>query len=190
MRVRALRDHFFNGLRKENEEFDYVGPLYRHIAIIDGSTPEQVAAPPVISKAAAAGPTRIRFRTDGNHWADLKAGGLTAEQFREEWKETGVSAEEFEATPKAEPGDTWRIQWYASEGEGPLAGYAICCPGCGRLHYWTTANNCKPCTHSGKSSCWQWTGSAEQGTLTARPSLLSNACGWHGFLTDGEMNGC
>lgn len=136
--------------------------------------------------------TRIRFRTDGF------------------WFEDGDGRE------KPTPGDIWEIHWYASPAEcrgihggvesncwqgcghehkGPLAGYAICCPGCGAVHHWTTASNCgslKPqsatCDHSGKSSCWTWTGSPQEGTLSASPSLhASGSCGWHGWLKDGEL---
>jgi hypothetical protein len=110
------------------------------------------------------------------------------------------------ATPPVQPGDTWRVRWYAPEGrEGPIAGYAIGCPTCGMVHAWTTANNCQAgrraigttsitvCEHSGTGSCWQWSGSAEAGTLTASPSLHSvlalGGCGFHGFLTGGVLRG-
>jgi|SRR5579872_2914802 len=136
--------------------------------------------------------TRIRFRSDSWWIADGKAVGKS----RPDW----VSAESWDAVPKAEPGDTWRVTWYKEDTggnpiEGPFAGYDICCPGCKRVHPWTTATNClpKPCPHEGKGSCWRWSGSAEDGTLTAQPSLLSErskgGCGWHGFLTNGVMRG-
>jgi hypothetical protein len=113
---------------------------------------------------------RIRFRTDGC----------------------------FEPNPPAQPGDIWRLRWYKQGGEGPIAGYAICCPKCGEVHHWTQAANCartvdtssgvKVCAHSGTGSCWTWTGSAEEGTLTADPSLhASGACGWHGWLKNGVL---
>jgi hypothetical protein len=110
--------------------------------------------------------------------------------------------------PIAQPGDTWRVQWSG----GPMAGYAICCPGCKQVHHWCTANNCArdipwtvvgsdgqeysgmKCQHEGVGSCWNWSGSAEDGTLTATPSLHCTkdlgGCGWHGFLTNGEMRSC
>lgn len=117
-------------------------------------------------------PIQMRFRTDGYH-------NITDQQ----------------------PGDVWRIHWYKQDGQGPVAGYAICCPGCGKIHHWTTANNCKTkgqkdpaypymCTHSGVGSCWDWTGSAEGNTLTGRPSLQVTAddCHWHGYLTNGKLH--
>lgn len=102
----------------------------------------------------------------------------------------------------AKPGDTWRLRWsspdYPHGDVGPLAGYAIGCEKCGGVRYWTTANNCASrralpgggftCDHEGKSSCWDWTGSAEDGTLTAKPSLQDlGDCKWHGWLTNGEL---
>lgn len=155
--------------------------------------------------------TRMRFRTDseyaaGEH-AKLLAGGkpwscanegYTCDYHREWWA----------STPPAEPGDTWRVRWHPdgeakTRGEeGPIAGYSICCPKCRQTHNWSTANNCASkrereggwisCDHSGKGSCWTWSGSAEEGTLSASPSLFANgegACGWHGFLIDGELHG-
>lgn len=128
--------------------------------------------------------------------------------------EWGYNADEkagFDALEPALPGDIWRLSWHRNEGEGPTAGYAICCPLCKQLHYWTTATNCgtqyetsytdskgvahksMTCTHSGEGSCWNWTGSAEEGTLSASPSLHCvkdlGGCGWHGWLQDGVMRG-
>lgn len=145
--------------------------------------------------------TRIRFRTDGSHIADLKAQGKPYHPFYDQaiW----------DATPPAQPGDIWRVHWHAQDAEGnhidgPFAGYYICCPGCRRVHAWTTANNCSTrrrqgsddgmtCDHMGKGSCWNWSGSAEAGTLTASPSLHSvqerGGCGWHGWLQNGVLRG-
>jgi len=147
---------------------------------------------------------RMHFRTDGWHYADIKAKGesfdqhyppdsfITAEE-REQWKK------HFDETPKAEKGDVWRIHWANDRG---IAGYAICCIVCGRVHTWTQARNCSTkkgdgtCAHnSGEnlSSCWNWSGSAEEGTLTATPSLMvvTEVCEWHcnyhGFITNGEI---
>jgi hypothetical protein len=136
--------------------------------------------------------TRIRFRSDSSHVADLRAVGKARPDY--------IGAEEWDAVAAAQPGDTWRVHWYKEDAdgnsmEGPFAGYDICCPGCRRVHAWTTALNClpKPCPHEGKGSCWQWTGSAEEGTLTASPSLYSvkekGGCGWHGFLANGTLRG-
>lgn len=96
----------------------------------------------------------------------------------------------------AQQGDVWRIHWHS----GPLAGYAITCPKCKQVHQWTTALNCREagCPHNGVSSCWKWTGSPEEGTLTASPSLHcvtewkgnpTGGCGWHGHLSNGQMVG-
>src|SRR5690348_3484571 len=136
--------------------------------------------------------TRIHFRSDGVHIAERKAQGKDYDPFydRAVW----------DATPPAQPGDIWRVFWRGEDSEGngingPFAGYDICCPGCKQVHAWTTVNNCSTrrrasatdegmtCDHMGKSSCWNWSGSAEAGTLTASPSLYSvkemGGCGWH-----------
>jgi hypothetical protein len=155
----------------------------------------------------------MRFRTDGNHLADLKAAGESFEQHfprdsfvddsqYELWKQG------WENTPKTEPGDVWRI-FYHHEVDGvqvddQIAGYAICCIACGRVHVWTSARNCnqkvpmpwgESCVHrEAHTSCWTWTGSAEAGTLTAAPSLqvLKEhclwGCGWHGFIQNGDIH--
>lgn len=142
--------------------------------------------------------TRIRFRTDHAFAADDAARRERGEEM--EWHRT---KRELARTPPARPGDTWRLRWALSAGEkgaGPIAGYAICCPKCLRVHHWTTALNCPSgsCPHRGKSSCWTWTGSAEEGTLNASPSLHcvtewngkpTGGCGWHGFLTAGVLRG-
>lgn len=132
----------------------------------------------------------MRFRTDSRYIAEAKALGRPYAVFygtREQWK----------ATPPAEPGDAWRTRWYGSDA---VAGYDIGCPKCRQVHGWTTAGNCASrrklpdggttCDHMGVGSCWTWTGSAEEGTLSASPSLhATGACGWHGFLTNGELRG-
>lgn len=149
-------------------------------------------------------PVRIRFRTDNE---------FEAEDAR--WRREGaelrwLNRDEPNDTPPAEPGDIWRTFWHG----GPIAGYAICCPKCGGVHHWTTASNCPQdvpwevtnadgsiskgmkCRHSGVGSCWNWTGSAEDGTLSATPSLYCIetpdgwGCGWHGFLTNGVLKHC
>src|SRR5665213_3555856 len=141
---------------------------------------------------------KMRFRKDGWHYADLKARGMTFEQYFS-WEDSASVREqykkEWDAVPKAEPGDVWRIHWSHHEPpSGPqiddwLAGYAICCIGCGRVHDWMSANNCSQkiqssykdsstgldvpyttCVHQrDHTSCWAWTGSAEEGTLTGAP---------------------
>jgi hypothetical protein len=145
--------------------------------------------------------TKTRFRTDSAHYAELAA---TPDKAREYYANDPATLEVILRTPPPEPGDLWRITWHAPEGEpSPLAGYAIACPRCREVHRWTTANNCHVeevgglCVHERSQnggrlgSCWTWTGSAEEGTLTATPSLHnSGGCGWHGFLTNGELREC
>jgi hypothetical protein len=156
---------------------------------------------------------KMRFRTDGWHFADLKNFGYTLETYHSWGPISDEDRKEWDAVPKAEPGDVWRIHWHHNEGEpeGAIAGYAICCPGCGHIHSWTTAGNCnqkvqrsyvdtktgqmvnyESCVHSGVSSCWNWSGSAEEGTLTAAPSLQVTHsdpdCHWHGFIQNGDIH--
>jgi hypothetical protein len=174
----------------------------------------RLAAPRLLPAASApVGPkhdAHMRFRTDS--WHDAKRAKWTDEQLKE-WSETHEGIERIRATPPAQPGDTWRIFWHKNDESAPdvLAGYAICCPTCRGIHCWTTASNChwqetehswtdqagvihkyKVCGHSGKSSCWTWTNSAEENKLTARASLWAQSpdCGWHGFLTDGILKEC
>lgn len=169
----------------------------------------------------------MRFRTDGWHYADLKTFGWTwdgdgEKSYGKSYRGSPDEAEAkkcFEETPKAEPGDTWRQFWSHHDEndkqiDDRLAGYAICCMGCGHVHAWTTASNCqfnltehhytdkdgkdvayKVCGHSGVGSCWVWTGSAEEGTLTARPSLQvtldkyePGGCNWHGYIDNGDLH--
>lgn len=156
--------------------------------------------------------TKMRFRTDGWHHADLK---IVDESFDSMYGDTFTGCPEDDAiarrtwaeTPKAEPGDVWRIFWYHHDGpdgeqiNDRIAGYAICCPGCRRVHNWTCARNCASripggtCSHSGTGSCWNWTGSAEEGTLTCTPSLQvllhevePGGCDWHGYITQGDLH--
>lgn len=153
-------------------------------------------------------PVRIRFRTDGWFMADDAATFVRGEKML--WHHT---PDELIGTEPAQPGDIWRSQWHRAEGEGPIAGYAICCPKCLHVHAWCSASNCNAprrtfswtddqgvehqgsvCIHSGEGSCWTWTGNAEDGTLSASPSLhcaeALGGCGWHGHLTNGVMKHC
>lgn len=141
----------------------------------------------------------MRFRTDARYIAEAKALGR-------EYADFYGTREVWDATPPAEPGDTWRALWFRTEA---VAGYDICCPICKHVHAWTTALNCRSrrtrtgtredgttfeyvaCDHSTVGSCWRWTGSAEDGTLSASPSLWcqqeKGGCGFHGYLTNGEL---
>ncbi len=155
---------------------------------------------------------KMRFRTDGWHYADMKAKGTDYLPYCQ----TDEQKKYWNETPVAEPGDVWRIHWSAYDEaiqqniDGPLAGYAICCLKCKGVHAWTTANNCnqpiersyinekseevkyQSCVHNGVGSCWNWTGSAEDNQLSGTPSLLvtDGVCGFHGFLTNGILKEC
>lgn len=142
-------------------------------------------------------PTPIHFRTDSWHESQMRL--KNDDKTIDGWD--FYSFEErnrIKVTPLPKAGDTWRVRWYrpVGEEEGPVAGYAICCPKCGDIHAWTTAINCTSprengsCSHSGTGSCWTWTGSAEDGTLTANPSLLvvTPECGYHGWLQNGVLS--
>lgn len=140
--------------------------------------------------------TQIRFRDDSPHVAQMRFKGTPWEPYMDY-----ITKESFDATPLPQPGDIWRSLWYQSPEEKAagkprvIAGYAICCPKCGDIHVWTTATNCSSrkngvCSHSGVGSCWEWTGSAEEGTLTASPSLLCHECGYHGWLRNGQLTDC
>lgn len=140
-------------------------------------------------------PCPIRFRNDG--WFRADDAARIARGIVPIWSEP----EELVGVEPAKPGDIWRVRWYKEGGgEGPIAGYSICCPRCLQVHSWTGALNCPKvpgttwCAHNGTGSCWNWSGSAEEGTLTATPSLHclldKGGCGWHGFLTGGVMKHC
>lgn len=145
-------------------------------------------------------PVRIRFRTGSMFKAEDAARVARGEETK--WFER----EELAGVEPAQPGDCWRSRWAvtvdqqaAGMTEGPIAGYDLCCPKCLAVHHWGTARNCSQkvgdyCVHYGVGSCWNWTGSAEDGTLSASPSLHCDisigGCGWHGYLTNGELKHC
>ena len=159
----------------------------------------------------------MRFRTDGYHYAELK--GLWDVKMQNDYRAKFLTEEEakyWDSTPAAVPGDVWRIHWRVDDGaggsvDGPVAGYAICCPACKHVHQWTMAGNCnqsvtltykdstgadipyRSCVHSGTGSCWSWSGSAEENNLTGSPSLQvinggSGDCKWHGFIQAGDIH--
>lgn len=137
---------------------------------------------------------RMRFRTD----SVFAAADVARRERGEPTRFLEHLDPELASTPPAVPGDVWRMRWYGSDA---IAGYDICCPQCLDVHAWTTALNCasrrplegggSACAHSGVGSCWDWSGSAEEGTLTANPSLHSIAekggCGFHGWLRAGVL---
>lgn len=155
----------------------------------------------------------MRFRTGAPFTAEMHARVLRDSGYKP-WCchkrncACGHHGQWWQKVPPAEPGDTWESHWYSKNGNGPSAGYLICCPKCRLIHGWSTANNCSSrrpitvkgtdgkeypsvtCDHMGKSSCWEWSGDPKANTLTARPSLYAtSACGWHGFLTNGVLEG-
>lgn len=137
-------------------------------------------------------PVQMRFRMDHAFYAD------DASRVARGQAPIYVDPEKLAGVEPARPGDVWRSRWKATReqearGElGAIAGYAICCSKCGEVHWWTGAVNCKPCPHQGTSSCWNWSGSAEDGTLTASPSLHCltdrGGCGYHGWLQNGVLS--
>lgn len=110
---------------------------------------------------------------------------------------------------EAKVGDVWIVRGGMEDehrvfvhGDGhedwPIIGYGLWCPNerCQHgVHLWTHASDCNArygdvsTCKTGGLSCWRWSGSIEGGDLTAQPSLFANheSCGWHGFLTAGEM---
>lgn len=142
--------------------------------------------------------TPIRLRTDSiiaaEEARDRAAGKPPSSP---DW----CSDEEVARTPPAVPGDCWRIIYGAQDGKPEsTAGYAICCPKCGQIHYWTTANNCASrrktehgwtCDHqAARTSCWTWTLDERGWPVQAVASLFANGeghCGYHGHLKDGAL---
>lgn len=122
----------------------------------------------------------MRLRTDSAHlagWHRALNLGALVQKPGEDWRDTL-------AAPPAEPGDVWRLH----------VGYALTCPktDCtAGVHYWDHAWNCPRRYERDAPSCWQWSGSPEDGTLSATPSLHVLAerggCGWHGWLRNGQM---
>ena len=123
---------------------------------------------------------------------------------------------------EARVGDVWPIRespdGMTPEGRGPfvlttcrtdvdwpVTHYALVCPKhlCpDGVHAWHHAYDCPagdtfgaPCkVGAGRRSCWNWSGSIEEGNLTAAPSLQvlpsdppGKTCEYHGFLQQGVM---
>jgi hypothetical protein len=143
--------------------------------------------------------TPIRFRTDDMMAAE-EARDRVAGKPASDWGKE--NAERVQSTPPIAAGDCWPIT-YSSHGGKPesICGYAICCPKCGQLHYWTHANNCASkrklpsgawtCDHQeARTSCWTWTLDERGWPVQAVASLFANGeghCGYHGWLKDGAL---
>lgn len=153
----------------------------------------------------------MRLRTDDYHLAGWKRGALVggrtdvAEQFLVDDVIEAVEGDVW-VIRTMPPGDEdgWRTQsWGGDHEDWPVIGYALTCPNesCRfGVHEWTHASNCDQhfpaggprCAHQrDRTSCWTWSGSVLDGTLTASPSLHSPAdlggCGWHGWLRNGTL---
>jgi hypothetical protein len=72
----------------------------------------------------------------------------------------------------------WAIRRYPN---GKVGGVAFNCPGCGGDSY-------VPINSEEYHNGWDWNGSDDAPTL--RPSLGQRCCGWHGYLTAGELVPC
>lgn len=120
------------------------------------------------------------------------------------------SVREIMGTESARPGDAWALIGGGWAAPGVVGGYVLCCPleACeSAVHPWTHAYNCPraksragACKRGqsppGQDSCWVWSGTARDGTLTAEPSLHvvavidgkpTGGCGFHGFLRQGVL---
>lgn len=157
----------------------------------------------------------MRLRTDSWHDAGAKRAvqlGARPDPTTEPalaWYEPYAVMLADDAFEAAQPGDAWRLvvgtTWpkVRLPGQEPpdvgvTIGYALTCPveKCPEgVHHWAHARDCearmgqhRPCK-AGGPSCWTWTGSPEAGDLTAVPSLWMrwDRCGFHGFLTGGEL---
>jgi hypothetical protein len=144
--------------------------------------------------------TPIRYRTDSISAAEA-ARDRAAGKAPSDWDVE--NEEEIARTPPVAAGDCWRIVYGATEDGKPesTAGYAIACPKCPHIHYWTSANNCTSkrqtatggwsCDHQeARTSCWTWTVDESGKPVQAVASLFVNhagGCGYHGHLTDGAL---
>lgn len=154
----------------------------------------------------------MRVRTDSWWHASMKRAvllGARPDPRQDPAKDWSPDYLEFlDHGEEAKPGDVWVVRgqdrtqsWGGNPdaADWPVVGYGLVCPNeaCpDPVHFWTHAHDCPapsgPCKMGGPS-CWTWTGSPEDGTLTASPSLYSprslGGCGWHGFLKAGELEG-
>lgn len=139
----------------------------------------------------------MRLRADSAHIAGWKrAHRLNGCPNKDDGRDECVCSSqkpEYALIPEAEEGDVWASRTQS----GTLIGYGLTCPAqnCMQgMHFWTHTIDCKlPLDHGPD---WSWTGSPEAGDLSASPSLMIvteingqpiDSCGWHGFLTNGQM---
>ena len=132
----------------------------------------------------------MRLRTDSFHIAGWKrAHALRGCDCGPDQKHVAHKPKEY-PDPPAEPGDVWVLR----NRNGEVTGYGLTCPNetCEQgVHPWDHAYDCPRRGEADAPPCWSWSGSIEDGTLTATPSLHvlveRGGCGWHGFLRNGEM---
>lgn len=130
----------------------------------------------------------MNLRTDSFHIAGWRrSAALGARAVGERDVETDPK---YADIPRADLGDVWVLH----NRNGGVTGYALTCPNqaCPQgVHPWDHAYNCPVRSEPDAPPCWTWTGSIEEGNLTASPSLHVMAelggCGWHGWLRDGQM---
>lgn len=135
----------------------------------------------------------MRLRHDSPHiagWRRARIHKATKPATADDhWTET----EDERAVPSAKEGDVWAL--------ADRTGYWLTCPreNCDQgVHLWHHGVDCP--THGVTTpehpSCWTWTGSPEDGTLTANPSLQvlttangqpTHGCGFHGWLKNGVL---
>lgn len=147
----------------------------------------------------------MRVRTDSLHIAGWKRAHdllgcpltkpLSAEGRDHLAHHVSHRAEWADVEPAA-PGDVWILR---NTNRG-IVGYALTCPkvDCHEgVHPWDHAYNCPVRTEPDAPPCWSWSGSIEEGNLTAAPSLQvmteidgkpTGSCGYHGFLQSGQMS--
>lgn len=136
----------------------------------------------------------MRLRTDSLHIAgwkrahDLRGCAVVCGD-KPKRNHVAHQPRKYRAKP-AEPGDVWVLH----NRNGAITGYAMTCPNeaCEQgVHPWDHAYNCPVRAEPDAPPCWSWTGSIEEDSLTATPSLHVLAerggCGWHGFITSGQM---
>jgi hypothetical protein len=131
----------------------------------------------------------MRLRADSLHIAGWKRSAALGARIPDPHDDVYMNAD-YAGIPPAEPGDVWILH----NRNGEVVGYGLTCPNeaCEQgAHPWDHARDCPVRTAPDAPPCWTWTGSIEDGSLTASPSLHVvkewGGCGWHGWLRNGEM---